>query len=169
MRPIRQRERALICASGSILCAFACATVPRNAVAVAFPDQTPRAGLVASLAEPPPGRIAIVRDPFVADARAERRTEPNDPPSFAPIPGIPVLPPNRAALGAVPGAPDAPVTVRAIVTGTHPCALVDLAGAMILVRPGDRLLGRRVESIDLAGIVVTGGLRLALDSEGVPR
>jgi len=162
---LRRRERALIVATGCVLCVFGGTVAPRNAAAVAFTGHLE--STLRSARSPVPVRpaaVAIIRNPFVADTGAERTiAQPRAGGGpFAPISGVPVLPPNRAA-DVVPSRRDAPqIVVRAVVVGNRPFAIVDLGGQSVLVRPGDELDGKRVEAIDMAGILLAGNIRLAL-------
>jgi hypothetical protein len=73
------------------------------------------------------------------------------------------LPPNAGALAMPPGWIGAGVpVVRAIVTGRHPCALVDDGSITRLVRAGDRLGATSVIAIDARGVTLGDGRRLAL-------
>lgn len=167
MVQIRRRERVASYAAGALLCALACTVAPGNAVTPQPAGEDTPPAVPAALAEPNLPRVAIGRDPFVGDAQTSRAPGRNGPDAFAPIPGIPILPPNRGALGALPVARDETVAVEAIANGPHPRALVDVGGTPVVVAPGDRIAGRIVESIDPAGIVVSGE-RWTLDTK-VPR
>ena len=156
-----RRERAAVCAGGCALCALACAIAPRDAAAVAFPGRfsgaVPSAAGASRLAS---GAVAIVRDPFVAELRATNAPLHANAAQFAPIPGVPVLPPNDGIDAPLPKG--AAVDVRAIVTGARPAAIVAIGAQTLLVRPGDVLDGKRIERIDAAGIALAGNVRLTL-------
>ncbi len=68
---------------------------------------------------------------------------------------------NPPASPVVPG----PV-VRAIATGPHPAALLDLGGSTLVVTAGDRIGGATVRAVDPAGITLDDGRRLALPAAG---
>jgi hypothetical protein len=161
---LQQRDRTLIGSAGLILCAFAGIVTPRSAAAVAFTSSV-ASGAYATRTSAPTGRqVAIVRDPFVADVSsadsAGRKRNFGEP--IAAIPGLPVLPPNRAVAGVAPGPDGTRVVVRAVIVGAHPAALVDVAGQSMLIKPGDQLAGRRVDAIDLGGVTLSGKMHLDL-------
>jgi hypothetical protein len=56
--------------------------------------------------------------------------------------------------------------VRAIVTGPHAAALVDLGTSTRLVTAGDRVGTRAVRAVDAAGITLDDGRRLVLPAAG---
>jgi hypothetical protein len=91
--------------------------------------------------------------------------------------GIPAalgpLPPNTGALnGPLPSNPGAPngtlplaaqtARVTAVVTGAHPFALVEDAGATRLVTVGDRIAGDAIAAITAGGVRLANGSVLAI-------
>lgn len=159
---LTRRERLLAGATGCLLCVLACAIAPRNAAALMFPrGAAPEPPVAIDPHEDERHPVTIVRDPFVADGSAVRSvTVPADGGSFAPIAGVPVLPPNGAIAGQAVPRKETESVIRAIVTGERPSAIVILAGETLLVRPGDRLLGKRIQAIDIDGILLDGNVRL---------
>jgi|GEM_PF-2196109 hypothetical protein len=160
-----RRERALLCGLGCLLAAPACAIVPRNAIAVGV--SVP----VRSVPKPRPHSdeadraLPIVRDPFVAEETRAQDPSPSAPAGrrYDPIPGIPVLPPNRAVAAGNPKTRAATLSVRAILSGTGAAALVSVGQTLRLIKPGDELAGKRVESIEADAVVLAGNLRLPLE------
>lgn len=55
--------------------------------------------------------------------------------------------------------------VSAIITGSQPRALLETAGAVRMIAPGDRVGNAVVLSIDASGVVLTGGIRLPIAPE----
>ncbi len=112
------------------------------------------------------------RDPF-ADPRSDAADGRNfDPAVAAHLPTVPpairTLPPNAGAPafpfagGDVAGATAAAPVVEAIVTGTHPAALVADGGGTRVVMPGAALAGSRVVLIDADGVHLAGGSLIPL-------
>ena len=158
---LRRRDRALVALGGWILCLLSVASAPKDAAATAETDRN--FGMAApSLAEGTPSPILIVRDPFVSETPSASEAPARD--AFAPIPGIPVLPPNRAVSASAVAAGGKGPVLRAVLTGMHPCALIEADGATIVVRIGDSLAGRRVEAIDESGVLLSGNMRLRMGS-----
>ena len=103
------------------------------------------------------------RDPFTGgDAPAPRSS------AVPPPPQIPAalrpLPPNAGASDA--GIPfalasRATAAVSAVITGTHPFALIDDAGTTRMVTVGDRVAGEAIVAIDADGVRLSGGTTLA--------
>lgn len=108
--------------------------------------------------------VEVRRDPFVPFPGDVTSTGASgDDSTFA-------LPPNDAASGLPTGVPrtgSAP-TLRAIIVGTAPKALVDIAGRPTLVSVGSQLFRSTVVSIQKDGIVLANGESLGF-SEGRPR
>ncbi len=140
-------------------------------------EHVPTPAAEAAIADAPRAFIAPRRDPF---GERPSRNEPRSGGSPAarsasvtatplpPVPGIPVLPANagaglpRIALAA----DEAPTNaiVRAVVTGDHAFALVEVRGAVRIVARGDRIGGGVVAIVDAAGILLDSGKRLSLES-----
>ena len=103
------------------------------------------------------------RDPFAGgDAPASR------PSAGPPLPQIPAalrpLPPNAGASDAgFPFATDTrpTATVTAVITGPHPFALIDDAGATRMLTVGDRIAGELIVAIGAEGVRLTGGTMIA--------
>jgi hypothetical protein len=150
---MRRSERLALAAFGYALCLSAMLVAPRTARATAFPTETP---LDATLPSAPANRqredvapLDIVRDPFISQGGSESvATAPSSAPLVSPA--------------SAPRTLSQQPTVRALVTGPHSYALVEVGGAVRIVAPGDDLFGRRVAQIDLDGIRFEGGARLPL-------
>ncbi len=116
---------------------------------------------------PLPAAVVPDGDPFVARAADDAVDHPvavAPPPSLA---AIGPLPPNAgAAAGAFAWRLPAGPVVRAIATGPHPAALLDVDGSTHLVTAGDRIGGTAVRSVDPDGVTLDDGRRLALPAAG---
>ncbi len=115
--------------------------------------------------------IDIVRDPF-ADRPAVivQRERPAEVRSlqFA----TQVLPANLSTttIPALPqGAQRQTVRVTAVVTGSHPYAMLDTAGEHQIKGLGDRVDGRPIVKIDLDGVTLEGGERLSVGTGDAAR
>lgn len=110
-----------------------------------------------------PAPLRPRRDPFAGGygptASSPSPAPASSLPPIAAVPAnLPILPPNAAA------PPPASVRVAAVVTGTHPFALVTDEGGPHLVGRGDRLEGSIVTTIDGGGVTLADGSRLPLRS-----
>ncbi|MEA2784509.1 MAG: hypothetical protein QOF71_613 [Candidatus Eremiobacteraeota bacterium] len=103
------------------------------------------------------------RDPFAGGEAPAVRSS-----AVPPIPQIPAalrpLPPNAGASGT--GFPFSPVAgstaaVTAVITGTHPFALIDDGGTTRMLTVGDRVAGEAIVAIDADGVRLSGGTALA--------
>jgi hypothetical protein len=112
--------------------------------------------------EPAPPPIAPERDAFAPRASVEDDPRP---PALAPPPQLPRLPaPKVPAI-----APAAvPSHLTAIVTGTHPTAIVDSAEGSRLVGIGDALDGSTVLEITSDAVGLANGKQLTLDPAAIP-
>lgn len=118
-----------------------------------------------------PARIAVAdvvprRDPFVGDDEPRRDTGVAQLPVPTPIgrplvdvaPSLHALPPNAGAGDSLfPFAVRSAVVVTAVVTGSHPLALVEDAGTPRVVTIGDRIGTDAIVAIGIDGIRMTGG------------
>jgi hypothetical protein len=114
------------------------------------------------------GSVAIRRDPFaepavatvsaaVAPARLPIGSQVRPLPSNLESDTIPTLP--GGAVEVLAGIP----RVTAIVTGTHPYAMLDTGGIHEIKGIGDRVGGIAIVSIDMAGVRLQNGERYAVD------
>lgn len=106
------------------------------------------------------------RDPFAEAPRDAPNPVPAPAAQNAPaMPSIPAaigpLPPNAGAAG-TPLPPAASARVTAVVTGTHPFALVEEGGTTRIVTIGDALGSGRVDAIGADGVHLDGGATLAV-------
>jgi hypothetical protein len=112
--------------------------------------------------------VAIVRDPFATPTASQIGG--NVPPlagngKIEPLPSnlasdiIPAMP----GTGASAGAPSGGARVTAVVTGLHPYAMVEVSGIHAIKGIGDRVGGVPVVAIDLDGIRLANGARIAVD------
>ncbi|HYZ16470.1 MAG TPA: hypothetical protein VE591_08720 [Candidatus Acidoferrum sp.] len=153
MLSLGTRSRGALVAGALLAFAGAYATTPIVARSAAEP-LVPSPSLPPSSALTTPiALVAPQRDPF---ARAPA-------PIASSFPAIP------AALGALPPNPGAPVSipppalrVTAIVSGSHPYALVDENGIARIVSAGDALAGERIAAIDAEGIHLAHGTTLPI-------
>jgi hypothetical protein len=154
--------------AGAAFASFAASFVATPLVARSAADLPAHSPLPATPSPAVSSRVPIVprRDPFAGDVPA---TSPlASPPSAAlALPAIPAtlrpLPPNA-------GAPPLPfeivvqqTRVTAVVTGTHPFALVDEAGSTRIVTLRDRLAGETIVAITSRGVQLERGRLLAVD------
>jgi hypothetical protein len=84
-------------------------------------------------------------------------------PFARPLPDGPATGPARA-VRAAPHAPTLP-SVRAIVSGERPLALVDDGRSVTIVGIGDMIGARRISAIETEALVLDDGLRLALGDD----
>ncbi|HEY0381349.1 MAG TPA: hypothetical protein VGC72_04055 [Candidatus Elarobacter sp.] len=141
-------------------------------------------GTIAQSSQPlasAPGPTALAdviprRDPFaagdtpVARANATPAQTSITSPTIATLPEVPAalraLPPNAGAgAEAFPFASGArtAATVTAVVTGPHPFALVDEAGATRVLTVGDRIDGEAIAAIGTGGVRLSNGTMLPVE------
>jgi hypothetical protein len=122
---------------------------------------------VADVAEPriEPAPLAVRPE---RDAFAPRATIDDDPQPVLPTspPQLPRLPAPRVVPALAPTAVASRVT--AIVTGTHPTAIVDSAEGSRLVSLGDALDGSTVLAIANDTVLLANGKRLTLEPAATP-
>lgn len=151
-----------------MICAASLWESPREAVAVAALQ--PLAGAAqdarsVATPRPPAPAVSIARDPFVAalteggDAGPHRSPR-DDRPVLS---TIPVLPPNDAVAAVTFSAGSERAALRAVVAGSRPFAILEVADKTVLVKPGDVVLGVRIGRIGLGGIVLQDGRRIGFD------
>jgi hypothetical protein len=141
-------ERRTLLQISGLMCAGACAVLPLTMPPQSFAAQAsvearaPLAAvpsLPAAIAFPP---LDLARDPFVPDGD-----------------------PQEAALGAVAAgavAGDGGASLRAIVLGDDPRALLETTGDVRVLGIGDSLGDDRIVSIDASGVGLSSGKRLTL-------
>jgi hypothetical protein len=123
----------------------------------------------------------VVRDPFAqpttaaaSPARAVPASAPEPQARHFATDGIEPLPSNvgNDVVPVVPGNAPQPeadtVAVTAVVTGAHPYAMVNTRGVHEIKGIGDRVDGSAVVAIDITGIRLQNGIRLAVDPAGQP-
>lgn len=115
------------------------------------------------------------RDPFAGGDKPAARSNAPPPQMRTALPPSPTLPQIPAALRALPpnaGAGDTAfpfatgartgAVVTAVITGPHPFALVDEAGATRVLTIGDRIDGDLIVAIGADGVRLSGGTMLAV-------
>ncbi len=170
------RSRAALAAGGIAAFALAFATTPLVAPSAAAPPLADAAPPLAAPAPAAPPAELPRRDPFAGppDPPASRPPAPVPAaiPTLPPLPAFPgaigPLPPNAGALGGpLPAGGHgaaAGARVTAVVTGPHPYALIEDSSGTRVVAPGDTVAGERVTAIDAAGVHLTHGAALSVDS-----
>ena len=165
------------CLTASAFAAFACAFA--GAPLTASSRAEPAVPGAPPAADTTHGADAIVlprRDPFAGGAHLARTAMSPPPPASAlPVPAvypaIPAalgpLPPNAGAGDPFPFAADR-VRLQALVTGPQPFALVDDAGTVRIVTPGDELAGDTIAAITAAGIRLAHGRTIAIAPAAAP-
>ncbi len=161
MRPLNDRSRCRLLAGAAVLCAVPMLLIPlagRSAFEVndeqfAFVQrfkQLPR-----DIAAPKTS-VKIARDPFLGDLSGQIPIETR-------VGGDTRVVGMRVVQGAPMGidVPNA-VTVRAIVSGKPPRALVEVSGHVRVVGPGDALAGSMIRRIDRSGVLLQNGVLLML-------
>jgi hypothetical protein len=121
------------------------ATPLARALAWSKPKRNPFAGDPAAVASP--SMAALAATSTITSASA-------------PPVGVPTPPPFGV---------DAAPRVTAIVSGTHPVAIVEVNAHARLVTPGARIAGRTIVAIDADGILLDDGSALQLASPGRTR
>jgi hypothetical protein len=113
--------------------------------------------------EPAPPAIAPERDAFAPRASVEDDPPPVPPAAPAQLPRLPV-----SHLAPAPAPSAVASHLAAIVTGTHPTAIVDSAEGSRLVSIGDALDGSTVVEIATDAVVLANGKRLTLEPAATP-
>jgi hypothetical protein len=119
---------------------------------------------------PQPAGEIVRRDPFAEPAPAVAHAVPAPLSVSGDAGAVDSLPSNLAhdTIPAVPGLEpgmSAPQTrVTAIVTGAHPYAMLEAAGAHTIKGLGDRLDGVAITGIDIDGVALANGQRLRVDA-----
>ena len=184
MLALDQRSRGAILASSAGCFLAAVAISPISARTEAVKSASPSIVSQAYVAPAPlPANVKPNRDPFVAasdddsDAGNDLNTKSfGGTPQFGtPIPPVPAmtgrgaLPPNAGAGNSIAmvatGAPAArEPSVRAVIVGDHPYAVVDDGASTRLVGIGGAFGTQRIIGISLAGVTLGDGERIGLSS-----
>jgi hypothetical protein len=107
------------------------------------------------VALPTPENVAVTRDPFAGGPAAARRN--------TGAAGMPYSADSAAGAGPADASPgSAGTTLLATALGEHPCALVNEAGGVRVVRAGDRVAGSSVREIRLGAISLDDGTALRI-------
>jgi hypothetical protein len=163
MFAIDRRTRAAVACAALMTFAGALRVAPTTA----HDETAPTRQAVPPQATPKPERVTAVlprRDPFAGGPSPAGASATPAAVVQATLPAIPAvlsaLPPNAGAGGA--SFPFAPAEhVSAVVTGSHPFALIDDGSTTRLVSPGDRFDGERIVAIDGAGVHLETGTTLS--------
>jgi hypothetical protein len=183
------RSRAALAVAGLTAFALAYAATPL----VAGEDVTPLAidsPVLLTLKPAPAPSIAVAavvaiaprRDPFAGipeahDANPVPNAAPGagQPAAIPTLPPLPSLPALLGAIGVLPanagaglGPPSEPVRVTAVITGTHPSAIVEDRNGTRIVTLGDLVGDDHVDAIDAAGVHVAHGTVYPVSPAGQP-
>jgi hypothetical protein len=172
MRPIARRSRVTLGCMAVVAFAGALRVAPTTAQ---IRDPLPTAPATSA---PNVARIAVVfprRDPFaggfaVVSPVGPRKSNETEA-SVASIPPIPAilapLPPNAGA-SMSPLGTTSTERVSAVVTGSHPFALLEDGPTALLLSIGDDHDGRRISAIDQSGVHLNDGTLLKLSPNPSP-
>jgi hypothetical protein len=150
-------------AAAALLCYAAAIILAPTGARSQLDSRTRVADVAETRVEPAPPAITPERDAFAPRASVE-----DDPPPVLPAPPaqLPRLPVSHVVSAPAPAAVAS--HVAAIVTGTHPTAIVDAAEGSRLVNIGDALDGSTVVEIATDAVVLANGKRLTLESAATP-
>ncbi len=151
-------NKRLLFGAAALLCYAAAILLAPSGARSQFNARTRIADIAEPRVEPAPPAVAPEGDAF-----APRATVDDNPPPALPVapPRLPQLPAPRVAPPLAPAV--VPSHVAAIVTGTHPTAIVDSAEGSKLVSVGDGLDGSTVIEITNDAVVLANGKRLILE------
>jgi hypothetical protein len=150
-------------AAAALLCYAAAIILAPTGARSQLDSRTRVADVAETRIEPAPRAIAPERDAFAPRASVE-----DDPPPVLPTPPpqLPRLPVPHVVPAMAPAAVASHVT--AIVTGTHPTAIVDSTEGSRLVSIGDALDGSTVVEITDDAVMLANGKRLTLEPAATP-
>jgi hypothetical protein len=119
----------------------------------------PPIGRSFELRTPPQARIVVHRDPFATYETFDPATT-----ALSGSAANLVLPPNDAIDGdGEDRSDDAAATVRAVIAGPAPQALLESGGRTRILGIGARFAGAQIVGIDLRGVILSDGRRLPIE------
>ncbi len=151
-------NKRLLFGAAALLCYGAAIVLAPSGARSQFNTRTRVAGVAEPRVDPAPPAVTPEGDAFAPRAPVD-----DDPPPALPAvpPHLPQLPLPRVAAPLAPAV--VPSHVAAIVTGTHPTAIVDSAEGSKLVSAGDGLDGSSIIEITNDAVVLANGKRLTLE------
>lgn len=162
LQPLRANERRSLLRLSFVLCSASLLVAPLTLPASFEAQAGVESGAFRQTIPQIPDRLVypqidVTRDPFAAD-----RAPVHD--DMTAVDGLPiVLPANRGAdaMNQEPGH----AAVRAVIQGSSPQALIDIAGRTEVVGIGSAVAGSSVVKIDPGGVLLENGTRLPFEDK----